>query len=85
MSISSFSWSVLPVEIQLAISQHLDIKTLLSLSLVSHHNHTLCLPAVYNVCGRRAIPELLLLTCRVPVRLLVVLDPAPALPRSRAS
>ena len=85
MSLSSFSLSALPVEIQLAITQHLDIKTLLSLSLVSHHNHTLCLPAVFSVRGRRAIPKLLLLTCRVPVGLSVVLETASALPRSRAS
>ena len=48
-SASSSSWFILPVEIQQAITHHLDIKTLLSLSLVSHHNYTLCLPAVYNV------------------------------------
>ena len=46
---SSSRWSLLPVEIQLAITQHLDINSLLSLSLVSRYDHTLCLPALYNV------------------------------------
>ena len=42
-------WSTLPVEIQLMIIQLLDNKTLRSLSEASHHNHILCLPAVYSV------------------------------------
>jgi len=48
-SSSSSLWSVLPVEIQLAITHHLDINALISLSLVSRHNYALCLPALYNV------------------------------------
>lgn len=53
LSSSSIShWSALPVEILLAITQHLDINSLLSLSLVSRDNYTLCVPAVYNVRGR---------------------------------
>ncbi|KAI0305121.1 hypothetical protein B0F90DRAFT_1701472 [Multifurca ochricompacta] len=49
-STSSLSpyWLTLPVEIQLTITQLLDINALHSLSLVSHHNYTLCLPALYN-------------------------------------
>jgi hypothetical protein len=53
--------SILPVEIQLAITHHLDIKTLLSLSLVSRHYYTLCLPAVYNVRLPRALPSSMML------------------------
>lgn len=41
-------WFTLPVEIQLAITQLLDNKTLRSLSEVSHFNRILCLPAVYS-------------------------------------
>lgn len=55
---SSSLWSILPVEIQLAITHHLDTKTLLSLSLVSRHNYTLCLPAIYNVrCPAARLPS----------------------------
>ncbi|KAI9511681.1 hypothetical protein F5148DRAFT_1146700 [Russula earlei] len=47
-SASHSCWFTLPVEIQLTITQLLDINTLLSLCLVSRYNHTLCLPAIYN-------------------------------------
>ena len=43
------SWPSLPAEIQLAITELLDVKALHSLSLVSRYNHTLCIPAIYSV------------------------------------
>jgi hypothetical protein len=52
------------VEIQLAITQLLDVKTLLSLSLVSRHNHALCLPAIYNVRWLILSSPLIMLICR---------------------
>jgi hypothetical protein len=61
MTLSSSSpschWPSLPVEIQLAITQHLDVRTLHSLSLVSRYNHALCLPAIYNVRWLVQSPE----------------------------
>jgi hypothetical protein len=83
---SSCHWPSLPVEIQLAITQLLDVETLLSLSLVSHHNHALCLPAIYNV--RWLLFEvplpLIMLICRFPVGNNIVPLQAPTLRRSRA-
>ena len=58
---SSSHWSILPVEIQLAITHHLDINSLLSLSLVSRNNYTLCLPAVYNVRCPRSLSSIVLI------------------------
>ena len=82
---SSSHWSILPVEIQLAITHHLDINTLLSLSLVSHHNYTLCLPAVYSVRCNVVSPPSVLLIGFVLVGHPIIPSEAPTLPTSRAS
>lgn len=80
---SSSHWSILPVEIQLAITHHLDIKTLFALSLVSRHNYTLCLPAVYNVRCPRSLPLSIMLI--VPqVGYPIIPNEAPTLSGSRA-
>ncbi|KAH9996220.1 hypothetical protein BJV77DRAFT_1065859 [Russula vinacea] len=64
---SSSRWSLLPVEIQLAITQHLDINSLLSLSLVSRYDHTLCLPALYNSVTLSSLTRLQHFLDHVPV------------------
>ncbi|KAF8491857.1 hypothetical protein F5888DRAFT_1892011 [Russula emetica] len=66
-SSSESHWSILPVEIQLAITHHLDIKTLLSLSLVSRRNYTLCLPAIYNSVTLSSLVRLQRFLDHVPV------------------
>jgi len=82
----SRQWLSLPVEIQLAITQLLDLKTLHSLSLVSHYNRTLCLPAIYNVRGPVLSygPAIILIYHR-PVDHNIVVRQAPTLCGSRAS
>ncbi|KAI0251896.1 hypothetical protein BJV78DRAFT_1282128 [Lactifluus subvellereus] len=63
----SSHWLTLPVEIQLTITQLLDVKTLHSLSLVSRYHRTLCLPAIYNSVTLPSLARLQYFLDHVPV------------------